>query len=125
LRSRHGPDHRHLQRPQHHHQRQHLALAAAFSDTTALDGKYRFVYRRTAEAHEDDSTTIVVEYGTDPGAGSWLPAAHQGIGPDEITITVLEDGFGEGVDRVTVALPPSLAASGKLFVRLAVTVAAE
>ncbi len=67
----------------------------------------------------------MVEYGTDPGAGSWLPAAHQGIGPDEITITVLEDGFGEGVDRVTVALPPSLAASGKLFVRLAVTVAAE
>jgi hypothetical protein len=43
---------------------------------------------------------------------------HEGIGPDDITITEEADGFASGIDRVIVALPPRLATSGRLFVRL-------
>lgn len=47
---------------------------------------------------------------------------HQGTGPEDVTISEQSDAFGIGVDRVTVALPPSLDTEGKLFVRLRVSV---
>ena len=46
--------------------------------------------------------------------------------PGNITITEQTDGFGEGIDnKVTMALPCSLAGNGRLPVRLHVSVADE
>ena len=49
------------------------------------------------------------EYGN---LGSWTPAAN---GVNGVQITVTDDGFGPGVDRVTVKIPRT---PGRLFVRL-------
>jgi len=85
------------------------------------DGKLLFVYRRSADAATDENTTIVVEYGSD--LSGWNTAVHGGSGPNDITISEVADGFGEGIDQVTVALPASLATTtGKLFARLNVEV---
>ena len=85
------------------------------------DGKLLFVFRRNADAAADTNTVIRVEYGSD--LGGWTTAVHQGTGPEEITVSEIAEGFGAGVDQVTVALPAALSASGKLFVRLKVRMA--
>jgi hypothetical protein len=41
---------------------------------------------------------------------------------DGVTITPETDGFGSGIDKVTVAIPRTLALDNKLFVRLNVVV---
>lgn len=65
-----------------------------------------FVFRRADVAA---AAGPFVEYGN---LGSWTPAAS---GVNGVQITVTDDGFGTGVDRVTVKIPR---APGKLFVRL-------
>ena len=84
------------------------------------DGKMVFTFRRNADANADPDTTIVVEYGSD--LAGWTAATHQGAGAEQITITATPDGFGDGIDAVTVAIPVTLAGDGKLFVRLNVEV---
>jgi hypothetical protein len=96
-------------------------LLPTLDDTTDPDGKLRFVFRRRAEAGADADTTITVQYGDD--LSGWTNATHQGTDPGKITISEQADGFGPGIDRVTVALPANLAATGKLFARLSVVVA--
>ena len=51
-------------------------------------------------------------------------AAHQGTGPTDVTITVADNFYGAspGIDKVTVAIPRSLAVGGKLMARLKVVV---
>ena len=89
--------------------------------TSDPDGKMVITFRRNADAAADENTTIALEYGSD--LNGWTAATHQGTGPDDITITETTDGFGPGVDQVTVALPASLAVGEKLFARLNVTIA--
>ncbi len=98
-------------------------LLPTIDTTTDPDGKLLFTFRRTVAAGGDDNTTIAVEYGSD--LAGWSTAVHEGTGPDDITVSEQANGFGTGIDKVTVALPPSLAAAGKLFVRLNVAVATE
>ena len=81
----------------------------------------RFIFRRTTAAKNDTNTAIAAQYGSN--LTGWTNAVHQGTGPTEITITEETNGFGAGIDRVTVALPANLAGGGKLFVRLNVAVA--
>jgi hypothetical protein len=91
-------------------------------DNTTDPNKFLFVYRRTDAANTDLNTAIKVEYGSD--LSGWTPAAHQGVGPTEITITTDNDFYGTtpGIDKVTVAIPRSLAVGGKLMARLNVVV---
>ena len=101
-------------------------LAPTIGNTTNPDGKSRFTFRLTTSAAADTGTTIKVEYGST--LTGWTAATHQGTGSNQITITITititEAPGGPGIDLVTVALPTSLADSGRLFVRLNVVVAA-
>lgn len=74
------------------------------------NGDFVFVFRRTSESAYLEPT---VEYSTSL-TGEWTPAP-------EANAVVVPDGFGAGVDSVTVTLPASFSASGKLFARLTVT----
>jgi hypothetical protein len=95
-------------------------LAPTLDTTTDPDGKLLFTFRRTAAAKNDTNTVIAVQYGGN--LAGWAKAVHQGTGPNQITITATPNGPDE---IVTVALPPSLAGNGKLFVRLNVAIATE
>ena len=95
-------------------------LVPTIDATSDPDGKLLFTFRRNIDAHEDENTTIMVEYGND--LVGWTAAVHEGEGAEDITISVVPNGFGTGIDAVTVALPQALAADGKLFVRLNVEV---
>jgi hypothetical protein len=95
-------------------------IAPAIDTTSDPNGKVLFIFRRTAAAGADDNTTIRVEYGS--SLGSWVTALHQGSGASQITVSEQTNGFGAGIDKVTVALPASLADGGKLFARLKVVV---
>jgi hypothetical protein len=96
------------------------SIAPTLDATSDPDGKVLFVFRRTAAAAADAGTTIQVQYGSD--LSGWGNAVHQGTGANQITITEQANGFAAGIDKVTVALPASLAAGGKLFARLNVGV---
>jgi hypothetical protein len=97
-------------------------LAPTLDDTSDPDGKVLFTYRRSDAALADTNTTITVEYGSN--LSGWTTATHQGTGPSQITITEADNFYGSspGIDKVTVALPASLAAGGRLFARLHVVV---
>jgi hypothetical protein len=97
------------------------ALAPTIATTTGPNGKFIFTYRRSDAAKLDPNTTIAVEYGS--ALTGWTAAIHQGTGASNITISEVPDG--PGFAKVTVALPNSLAASGKLFLRLKVRVATQ
>ncbi len=73
-------------------------------------GDFVFVFRRTAESSYLDPH---FEYGTTLG-GTWTPAPAPNV-------SVEPDGFEDGVDKITVTLPSSFSANGKLFGRLTVT----
>jgi hypothetical protein len=93
------------------------AIAPTYDNATDPD-KFLFVFRRTLASLDDPDTTIAVEYGSD--MEGWTPAQD---GIDGVTITEEIDGFGQDIDRITVAIPRTLATGGKLFVRLTATVA--
>jgi hypothetical protein len=79
------------------------------------DTHLTFTFRRVAAAAADNP---FVQYGSD--LSGWQTAVSGTAG---IVITVTPNGFAEGTDRVTVAIPRALAAARKLFARLAVEVA--
>jgi len=92
------------------------AIAPTYDNATDPDD-FLFVFRRTADSANDPGTTTTVEYGSD--LLGWTPAED---GVNGIIIDEELDFFDPGIDRVTVAIPHALATSGKLFVRLKVTV---
>jgi hypothetical protein len=96
-------------------------LTPTLDRTTDPNGKLLFIFRRTTAAKNDANTTINVEY--DDNLSGWTTAVHQGTAANQITITEQTNGFGAGIDKVTVALPPTLAANGALFARLKVLLA--
>jgi autotransporter-associated beta strand protein len=73
-----------------------------------------FVFRRS-----DDSAALdpAVEYGSN--LTGWT-TAEDGIGG--VTITVEDDFHGTGIDRVSVAIPRSLATGNRLFARLRINI---
>lgn len=76
-------------------------------------GVIEFVFRRTA-ASATASVTPRVEHSADL-ATAWTPAVD---GADGVTITTEADGFGAGIDRITVRVPATGAAH---FARLTAT----
>ena len=77
-------------------------------------------FRRSDEAEAHADTTIVVEYGTSLGSGSWTTAVHDN---NNVIITETNNHYSTspGIDRVVVKLKRStLGAGGKLFARLRV-----
>ena len=93
-----------------------LPDAGALAPTTTFTGStFEFNFRRSDRANSDDSISIRPEYGTD--LVTWTLAEND---EDEVSIVVTDDFYGEGVDRVVVSLPISLATDAKLFARLKV-----
>lgn len=76
-----------------------------------------FTYRRDDDANTNPQTSIKVEYGTN--MADWSPATHNGT--TIIIPPATDDGAGPGVDLVQVKISRTLAAGGKLFTRLNVT----
>ena len=84
----------------------------ALRPTITVDATYlNFVFRRT-----DDSAGLApfVEYNSDLSA-VWTEAED---GVNGVIIDEVDDGFGEGVDQVTVRIPRTLANGAKAFARL-------
>ncbi|MFN0128987.1 MAG: hypothetical protein ACKV19_20125 [Verrucomicrobiales bacterium] len=71
------------------------------------------VYRRVAAAAD---FAIAVQSTTTPFSG-WTPAVN---GTGGVTVVTEPDGFGSGVDRITVRIPWTPAVSPSIFTRLAV-----
>jgi autotransporter-associated beta strand protein len=91
-------------------------VAPAFHNTSDPDD-FLFTFRRRDEAAADPGTSITVEYGSN--LTGWTEAED---GINGVTIDDTTD-LGGGFHQVTVAIPRALAAGGKLFARLTVTVA--
>lgn len=83
-----------------------------------LNGKMVFNFRRNRAALDDPDARVDVEYGSD--LSGWTEAVHSGDGPNDITITSNADGYGAGIDHVSVAIPRAHAMGGSLFMRLRV-----
>jgi hypothetical protein len=77
-----------------------------------------FTYRRSDLARDDPSTSINVQWATGL-SGPWTNAVN---GTSGVVIVEQNDAAGAGIDLVTVSIPRSLAANGKLFARLGVAV---
>jgi Concanavalin A-like lectin/glucanases superfamily/Fibronectin type III domain len=73
-----------------------------------------FSFRRRDAAAADAATAIRVEYGSD--LATWRNTADHGAA-DQVTVDDTTD-LGGGFHKVTVSIPRSLAANGKLFARL-------
>ncbi len=77
-----------------------------------------FTFRRSDAAAAD---APVVQYGNDLQPNNWTDAVD---GVDGVTIVVVDDGFGAGIDQVVVTIPQTLAAGqDAFFARLRVDVA--
>ena len=88
----------------------------ALKPAVSVDETYlNFVFRRT-----DDSAgySPFVEYNSDLSA-AWTEAQ---AGVDGVIIDEVNDGFGTGIDQVTVRIPRTLATGAKVFARLAVEI---
>jgi autotransporter-associated beta strand protein len=79
---------------------------------TKVPGGFNFVFRR---ADASASANPTVQHDADL-AGAWTPAVDL---VDGVTITVVDDGFGAGMDQVTVFIPTTAA---KHFARLSIEI---
>lgn len=76
-------------------------------------------YRRSDVAANDASCTITPRYGSD--LTGWTVAEN---GTNGVVISVDNDFYGAGTDRITVRIPQTLAgATGRMFAQLKVTFA--
>lgn len=85
---------------------------------TAGTGSHTFSFRRTSQSTTQPGLTTGYEYGS--ALTGWTPAVH---GENNITIAPFLNGYGQGIDRVEVTIPDTLASGGKIFVRLAARLA--
>jgi len=85
--------------------------------TPTAGGGLVFVFRRSDAANDDSNTAISVDYGSN--LDGWTAANPPG---DGTTMVEEDDYYGTGVDRVTVTIPGSKAANGRLFARLRVDI---
>jgi len=89
-----------------------MRASSALPLAVLLDGDHlRFVHRRAAAA---SCLPAVVQYDTDL-KGPWSNAT---AGIDGVTIAIEPDFFGNGVDKVETWIPRTLAADGRMFLRL-------
>ncbi len=86
----------------------------ALLPTVATDAEFvSFTFRRTDEAAGENP---YVQYSLTLD-GTWTDAE---TGVNGVTVEEINNGFGTGIDSVTVKVPRSLAVDGKIFLRLAV-----
>lgn len=79
---------------------------------TKVPGGFNFVFRRTDVSISANPT---VQHDADM-AGAWTPAVNS---VDGVTVTVVDDGYGLGVDQVTVFIPTT---ATKHFARLTIAI---
>ena len=89
------------------------------SDDTTDSTHLLFVFRRAARVATDSNATIAVEYGST--LSGWRNTIDNSLADGVIT-TIDANGFGTGIDKVTVSIPKSIATGSKLFARLRVVV---
>jgi len=95
-----------------------ISLVTADPDQNSVSNDYLlYTYRRTDLSKTDPNTIIQVQWST-ALAGGWANAAGT---PGVVTIEE-NDAAASGVDLVKVYIPRSLAANGKLFARLYVSI---
>ncbi|MES2661637.1 MAG: Ig-like domain-containing protein, partial [Verrucomicrobiota bacterium] len=101
-----------------------VSMVSADPDGNLTNEDYLlFTYRRTDLSKDDPSTTIKVEWNTS-FIGSWTNAqGSPGVHIIVLDNVELDSSSAPGVDLVKVYIPRALAANGKLFARLTVTVA--
>jgi autotransporter-associated beta strand protein len=83
---------------------------------TTSGGNLLFTYRLTDLSLTQPGIAITTEYGSD--LTGWDTAQN---GVDGVTITVTNDFYATGIDKVEVAIPQALATRTSLFARLKVT----
>ncbi len=94
------------------------SMSSALLPTSTLDSSNLiFTYRRTDLSMTEPGIGINVEYGSD--LNGWHTAVN---GTGGVAITVTNDGFDTGVDKVEVSIPRSLAVGFSLFARLNVVI---
>jgi hypothetical protein len=92
-----------------------LPADADKAPTASRDGEaVSFVFRRTAASA---SLNPGVQYTLNQFT-TWTPAVNGSAG---VTIATEPNGFGSGIDRVTVRIPWTPATSPSIFTRLSVT----
>ncbi len=91
------------------------ASAAAAPTGSLSPTQLVFTFRRSNASVSDAPR---VEYGSN--LTGWTTAVN---GVNGVSIVTVPNGFGSGIDSVTVSIPRALAANGRLFARLAVEVA--
>jgi fibronectin-binding autotransporter adhesin len=90
------------------------AASNGLAPTVTTDpAKLVFTYRRTALSATQPGLKVTAAYGSD--LTGWTTAVD---GVNGVIITTIINGFGDGVDRIEVAIPRALASGGKLFARL-------
>ncbi len=90
--------------------------SSAAAPTSTLNPTHlAFTFRRSADSAADGPR---VEYGSN--LAGWTTAVD---GVNGVSIVTVPNGFGAGIDSVTVNIPRALAPNGRLFARLAVEVA--
>lgn len=94
------------------------AVLAPSLDAGTSPAPIVFQFRRSDLADADPDTTLTVEYGSD--LSGWTTAVD-GVGG--ISFAEADDSVATGIDLVTVSLPRSLEANGRIFVRLNVAIA--
>ena len=88
----------------------------AAAPTSTLDPThFAFTFRRSSASIADGPA---VQYGSN--LTGWITAMD---GENGVSVVTVPNGFGAGIDSVTVHIPRVLAADGRLFARLAVDVA--
>jgi len=88
----------------------------AAAPTSTLDPThFAFTFRRSSASIADGPA---VQYGSN--LTGWITAMD---GENGVSVVTVPNGFGAGIDSVTVHIPRVLAAEGRLFARLAVDVA--
>ncbi|MBP7948046.1 MAG: autotransporter-associated beta strand repeat-containing protein [Verrucomicrobiales bacterium] len=85
-----------------------------------------FTFRRTDLALTQPGIAVAVRFGSN--LNTWteaaIPATTPGAPVNGAAITITQDGFGAGVDKVEVRIPRSLAVGARLFAVLEVTIPA-
>jgi hypothetical protein len=90
------------------------ANALALLPSLHFDNEFIIYTCRRADAAKDaPGTTITAEYGS--ALSGWTTAVHDGT---DVVVTEYDNGFAPGIDRVEVKIRKTLAADGRMFLRL-------
>lgn len=98
-----------------------LVAAVSALPAVTMDEDYLILSFKRRDDAENHAASAAVEWGSDLDGWTAVPLgiASAGANADGVSVGVEEDGTGP--DRITVAIPRSLAVGGHLFARLKIT----